>query len=311
MRPRRPSQRSDGIKSRRPSERSVVSGKQQKLHELLGNSHAGDPLDNTNTSTLLSRDVSGSTTIASLCSSDISLQAMELESVYTQVKMIGQGAFSVVNEVMRKDSRDLFASKTKAISLVSESEIDILKLMKHKNIVRLHECMEENSSLHLVMELCCGGDLLNLINSSRDSLDRYCTPPSSVAAQLMWQMVTALVYIHHHKICHRDVKPENYLFADSTCSVLKLADFNLSCFFTPGECMLEGHGTLDYAAPEVIEEWYTELCDVYSLGMTGHILVCGKTIWPPKATDDEVTQLVLDNDIVLDDPLWEQHEELR
>lgn len=98
----------------------------------------------------------------------------------------------------------------------------------HKNIVEVKGSYEDKHSVHIVMELCTGGELFDRIIQRGHYSERQ-------AASLLRTIVSVVEYCHAHGVMHRDLKPENFLLADkSEDAVLKTTDFGLSVFFKPG-----------------------------------------------------------------------------
>lgn len=133
------------------------------------------------------------------------------------------------------------------------------------------------------MELCTGGDLFDLIRSRRFIK----LGPQAVAVYL-WQMLSGIAHLHHHRFAHRDIKAENYMLKDKSANAqLKLMDFGLSCRFEKGKNMTEKVGTAYCIAPEVLEGSYNELCDIWSIGVTTYYMCVGYT--PFKGTTEKAT----------------------
>ncbi|CAI5999578.1 unnamed protein product [Closterium sp. NIES-65] len=123
--------------------------------------------------------------------------------------------------------------------------------------------------VHMVMELCTGGDLFDRV--AKDG------PYSAAAgARLCAQLVAALLHCHRHGIVHRDVKPENILLTSRQLnSDIKLVDFGIATFFQEGERLKELMGTPQYMAPELIQGEYGPEVDVWSAGVVMYIAMCG------------------------------------
>jgi len=228
---------------------------------------------------------------------------------YDTVKILGEGAYGYVTEVVKKGSGENFA--TKVLSEKEESEIQIMKWLSHPHIVRLHEVVRDDDQLCLIMDLCPDGDMSSWIESRRDNEWKvYRDIDNSQLAKMSVEMLSAISYLHHHQVAHRDVKPGNFLlwkFSDGTMS-LKLADFNLAAVFQEGQPMTQACGSLNYMAPEVIQESYTELCDVWSVGMVIHKLVCGRVAWPSGCSEETCKEMILKGDIRLDGHRWERQD---
>jgi len=106
------------------------------------------------------------------------------------------------------------------------NEINILKVLDHPNIIKLHEIWEWNEVCFLVLEYCEGGELFNYILKQKHLSE-------AEAAMIMKQLFSALLYVHSMNISHRDIKPENFMLAkadDSSC--VKMIDFGLSKDFS-------------------------------------------------------------------------------
>lgn len=134
-------------------------------------------------------------------------------------------------------------------------ELETLILLDHPNILKLFEIYEDSKYIHLVMELCTGGDLL-------DYLIRRSYLIESEVIQIMFKMLSAVNYLHSLQICHRDIKPENFLFSNTgDNSEVKLVDFGMSVKFGD-EGMNTILGTPYYIAPEILIGRYGKECDV-------------------------------------------------
>jgi len=161
----------------------------------------------------------------------------------------------------------------------------------------LFDSFRDEQEVHLVLELCCGGSLLHRIQHFWDDVDRdlrkgckalasTCSKglPASIVGSYAWQMLAGLAYLHHHRLAHRDVKPENYMLTNTHDNApLKLTDFGLASSFVRGVPMTQKVGTLHYAAPEIFACSYDERCDVWSAGVAlfmasvGYRPINGKT----------------------------------
>ena len=133
-------------------------------------------------------------------------------------------------------------------------EVEILKTVDHPNLPRIYEFFEDETSFYIVLEFCNGGDLFDKIIEVKRFTE-------SQAAEIMFQILSGLNYLHNKKIVHRDIKPENILFEDKNSLSLKIIDFDTATIFGPGY-QKEIHGTPLYMAPEILKGKYTENCDL-------------------------------------------------
>lgn len=148
-------------------------------------------------------------------------------------------------------------------------EIEIMMFADHPNIIRLFETFEDRRYLHLVMELCTGGDICERLLSQG-------TYSESEASKIMNQLLSAVNYLHSNKVVHRDLKAENFLYESSNSSVIKICDFGMSIQTDSYSKLKSLAGTPYYLAPEVLKGNYTKACDVWSLGVFLFFLLTGK-----------------------------------
>lgn len=161
-----------------------------------------------------------------------------------------------------------------------QTEMDILKKVKHANIIALEDLFETADHFYIVTELVTGGELFDKIVEKGNYGE-------SDAAVLVSKILSAIEYLHHLGIVHRDLKPENLLLKDHTdISEVKLADFGLSKIVgqTGFTMMQTACGTPGYVAPEVLKACgYGPEVDLWSIGVITYILLCG---FPPFYHDD-------------------------
>ena len=199
-------------------------------------------------------------------------------------KEIGHGHYGVVRKCMDRQTKEWYAIKSIRKSKVGrvdvlKREIDILKEVHHPNIIQLVEVHEDEKYLHLVTELCTGGELFDRIIAKTESPEGHFSERD--AAKIVRCILDAIAYCHDVKgIVHRDLKPENFLFKDpSENAPIKIIDFGLSRYETQvGTMMKTKVGTPYYVAPEVLGREYTKSCDIWSIGVIAYILLCG---YPP------------------------------
>ncbi|KAH0449534.1 hypothetical protein IEQ34_020226 [Dendrobium chrysotoxum] len=208
---------------------------------------------------------------------------------------LGRGEFGITYLCTDKETREKFAckciSKLKLRTAVDiedvRREVEIMRHMPpHLNVVSLKDTYEDDNAVHLVMELCEGGELFDRIVARGHYTER-------AAAAVTKTIVEVVQVCHKHGVMHRDLKPENFLFANKKeTAALKAIDFGLSVFFTPGEQFTEIVGSPYYMAPEVLKRNYGQEIDVWSAGVILYILLCGV---PPfwAETEQGVAQAII------------------
>ncbi|KAM3210330.1 hypothetical protein ACQJBY_064370 [Aegilops geniculata] len=169
-------------------------------------------------------------------------------------------------------------------------EVAIMRRMSARGgaaVVRLREAREDQEgSVHLVMELCEGGELFDRIVARGHYSER-------AAAKIFRTIVNVIQLCHSNGVIHRDLKPENFLFANkSEDAPLKVIDFGLSVFFNHGDRFTEVVGSAYYMAPEVLKRNYGQEVDVWSAGVILYILLCGvPPFWGDN--DEKIAQAII------------------
>jgi calcium-dependent protein kinase len=206
-------------------------------------------------------------------------------------KELGHGHYGVVRKCMNRETKEWLAIKSIRKSKVGKvevlkREIDILKEVNHPNIIKLIEIHEDSKYLHLVTELCTGGELFDRIIAKTQSPEGHFSEQD--AAFLIQCILDAIRYCHEEKqIVHRDLKPENFLFkTQDEDAPIKIIDFGLSRHDNTAShgVMKTKVGTPYYVAPEVLRREYTKSCDIWSIGVITYILLCG---YPPFYGDSD------------------------
>lgn len=229
----------------------------------------------------------------------------DIRTVYKFKKLIGGGHFGTVRIAYRKtDPEKKYAVKSilresmrKDVAML-ESEINILKELDHPNIVKFYETYIDYKYIHIVMQLCTGGELFDRIVKLEKFSERE-------AAKLMKKILSAVQHLHEHEICHRDLKPENFLFKNNKENAeIKIIDFGLSKKFSKQEVdMSTIVGTPFYVAPEVLSGKYDTQCDVWSCGVILFVLLCG---YPPFDGDSnkDIFKAILKSKLEFDEDEW-------
>ncbi|XP_057651028.1 serine/threonine-protein kinase 33-like isoform X1 [Diorhabda carinulata] len=207
-----------------------------------------------------------------------------LFEVFEFREQIGHGTFGIVVQAI-----DKLTTKEYAIKIVSKyysgtvclqevyREIKILKSVFHENIILLDRVYETSKKIYMVFELC-RETLLNKFKSS-------CPLSEKTIKKIAKQLISAVRYLHKNDIVHRDIKMENILLAtnpddESDEYFIKLTDFGLSVIKVGSGIrgMLRDRvGTILYMAPEILlDRTYSELCDLWSIGVILYLLVFEK-----------------------------------
>lgn len=200
-------------------------------------------------------------------------------------RVLGTGHYGSVRECIDRVTGQRYAVKSicksgPAVEPGSHaSEIMLLREINHRNIIQLVDVYEDAEYLHLVTDLCDGGELFDKI-IDKSSCDNGATCfAEDEAAKIMYQILTAVSYMHKHDIAHRDIKPENILFeTKDEDSPIKIIDFGLARkhFGSLGEPpMTTIVGTPYYIAPEVLRKSYDKSCDLWSVGVIAYMLLTG------------------------------------
>ncbi|CAI7791500.1 unnamed protein product [Closterium sp. NIES-53] len=234
----------------------------------------------------------------------------ELKEVYVVGRApVGRGQYGTVRKCVHRGTGKAYACKSIGKrSLLSAAEKEAVRrevgflerLKGHANIIRMKETIESTRHVHIIMEHCEGGDLLDRIQLHRNF-------PEPSAARIFRSLMRALQHCHAHGIVHRDVKPENVLIAHtsshrdalsashthiaksssvgtgmgaSSCNfssdAVKLIDFGVATVWSPENPCRDVIGTSEYMAPEVFDQSYGPESDVWSAGIVLFMLVIGR-----------------------------------
>ncbi|OAY80091.1 calcium-dependent protein kinase 2-like [Ananas comosus] len=202
----------------------------------------------------------------------------DVRTTYSIGKELGRGQFGVTHLCTHKATGEKLACKTIAKrKLATKEDVEDVRrevqIMYHlsgqPNIVELRGAYEDKQSVHLVMELCAGGELFDRIIARGHYTER-------AAAALLRTIVQIVHTCHSMGVMHRDLKPENFLLLNKDEDApLKATDFGLSVFFKEGEVFKDIVGSAYYIAPEVLKRKYGPEADIWSIGVMLYILLCG------------------------------------
>ncbi|VVB13540.1 unnamed protein product [Arabis nemorensis] len=197
---------------------------------------------------------------------------------YEVGRLLGQGHFAKVYY-----GRSVLSNESVAIKMIDKDkvikygitdqikrEISVMRIVKHPNVVELHEVMATKSRIYLVLEYCKGGELFNKVARGKLRED--------VAWKYFYQLINAVDFCHSRGVYHRDIKLENLLLDDN--DNLKVADFGLSAVAEckgPDGLLHTGCGTHAYLSPEIISrKGYDGVkSDIWSCGVVLFVLLVG------------------------------------
>ena len=216
-----------------------------------------------------------------------------INDLYEIKGTLGKGKFGKVKLGVHKQS-----GKQVAIKIINKnflegvdleqikSEIDILKIAKHPNIIKLYDVYENEKYIYIIMEYCLGGDLFSYIEKRNFKLSE------ERAAEIIHKLCTAVYFLHQYGIVHRDLKPENILMMDKTDNAdIRLVDFGLGKMLGPGEKCNDPFGTFSYVAPEVLEEKeYDFKVDLFAIGIITYLLVAGFLPFDDENSEKEIAR---------------------
>lgn len=209
-------------------------------------------------------------------------QIKSIEKRYVLGQVLGQGAFGLVRLCMHRDSGKTFAIKIMAKRAIEkqqiyvellQNELSILGEKSHPNIIRIVDLMEDHDNYYVVSEVVKGGELFKRLTKVTSFTEQQ-------AADIIYQIMLGLNYMHLESITHRDLKPENVLLVseDMDNFDIKIADLGFAAKFDKNTGLDLVLGTPLYMAPELVKhEKYSEKVDVWSLGVITYQLLTGTT----------------------------------
>ena len=209
---------------------------------------------------------------------------------YEMLDDLGEGIFGSVKLGVEKKTKERVAikiikkNKTKPsdIELV-RTEIDVMKLCHHPNVVHLLDHFENAEYIFIVMEYIRGGRLTDYMKEKKFNFTE------KRAAEIIYQIAMGVKYLHKYGIIHRDLKPDNIMLTEaSDKGQIKIMDFGLSKILGKKEKTVDGFGTLTFVSPEVlIRKPYNKEIDIWSIGVILYLILSGDLPFDDEDDDEQ------------------------
>mmetsp|Transcript_42830 Transcript_42830/g.118380 ORF Transcript_42830/g.118380 Transcript_42830/m.118380 type:complete len:596 (-) Transcript_42830:84-1871(-) len=202
------------------------------------------------------------------------------ECYFLQKVKLGQGSFGTVWRAVDRRTNDVVAVKQLDKAAMPrrgvrkediEREIAIMRDVSDDNVTRLLDSFEDHRAIYLALEYCDGGDFGDKVKEVGNTLQE------PEAADWVRQICSAIHALHRKAICHRDIKPDNFMVHGG---ILKLADFGLALHLPKGKLLTEKCGTPAFMSPEQHKlprhsRGYGHACDVWAAGISMYMLMLG------------------------------------
>jgi len=220
--------------------------------------------------------------------------------IYEVNSTLGEGLFGIVKKGVHKKTNEIVAVKiiTKEKLRIGEidlirTEIDLMKLFRHPNIVKLIDHFECSEYIYIVMPCYEGGNLIDYLESKNKTLSE------KLIAKIIYCIGSVIKYINSYGVIHRDLKPENIMLADKSSEnpQIRIIDFGLTRTLAADEKLADGFGTITYVAPEVLtRKPYNKQIDIWSMGIILYFLLSGGKL----PFDDEDEEKIAKKAILMD-----------
>uniref|UniRef100_A0AC35TS76 Aurora kinase n=1 Tax=Rhabditophanes sp. KR3021 TaxID=114890 RepID=A0AC35TS76_9BILA len=216
--------------------------------------------------------------------------------------IIGKGGFGIVYKIKHKQTNQLYAMKVIFTKNMIKSnlahqlrrEIGIQQAIRHKNILRLYSVLIDSNKFLLITEYCHHGSLFSLLQKAQKL-------PIVVACSFFYETVGAVIYLHEHRILHRDIKTENLLI--TVDYHIKLADFGWAVYNKNAGIIRQSTicGTLEYLPPEMLKNKrnYTKEVDNWALGILLYEMLIGHAPFSATEGKENFSRIVRDQAVEL------------
>ena len=230
-----------------------------------------------------------------------------IKNYYTIGSMIGSGGFGQVRICTKigDNNNKVYALKSiyrnKFVTDIIK-EVEILITLDHPNIIKFYEYFIDDDFVHIIMEFCTGGDMIDRIKKEKNLRE-------FTVCNLIYKVLSAIKYCHSKGIAHRDLKPDNIMFESKqeTDEIeIKIIDFNLSKQQTNKNNMQSIIGTPYYMAPEVIMGDYNEKCDVWAIGIITYFAISGTLPFDDSKSIFNVYNKIINEKLEFKSEIWER-----
>ena len=235
----------------------------------------------------------------------------------TLIKCLGKGAFGEVYLTSKQGSKEKYATKKIDKKFASnprakkylDNEINILKEIKHPNIIKLYEVQETTQFYYLVMEYCNGGGLSECLEQYQK---KYKRPfPEEIVQYLMRQILSAINYLHKKNILHRDIKLDNILVnfeneedkkkKNMMKAQVKIIDFGFARHLEPAQLAYSTLGSPINMDPGILRKLnkmensrnygYDQKADIWSLGTICYEMLIGKCTFDAESMKELISKV--------------------
>ena len=220
---------------------------------------------------------------------------------------IGIGRYGLVRRAIHKITKRKVVIKfiekknmTYQESCLLRTEIEILKIVKHPNLLNAYEIIDTSDTCYIITEYIPGGDLHSYLEKKDYKI------PESKTAFIIQQIACAIYYLHSYGIIHRDIKPAHVLIGESIEEPgIKLIDFGLSGFLFNNEKTCEIYGTIGYIPPEIIGgKMYGKQCDIWCIGVLTYLLLVSCLPFDDDHSEEEIKRMILNEEVPFPPQLW-------
>jgi ribosomal protein S6 kinase alpha-5 len=228
-------------------------------------------------------------------------------------EILGVGSFSTCRKCKHRLTEKEYAVKIISRRSKPSREVEMLRVCQgHPNIVLIHDVLQDEAHVYIVMELLKGGELLECIRKQHFFSE-------SEARRIMLQLASAVEHMHKRRVVHRDLKPENLIFStNSKDKIIKIVDFGFARELPDVPNLTTPCFTVQYAAPEILrhatgrngtKSGYDESCDLWSLGVIMYTMLIGRAPFQPTQSSTPsntgaIMDAIMAGKISFDQPEW-------